>query len=358
MDESEQVSELASDIYDAALDRSLWPEALERTCGFVEGITCALLVQDSIAQSGQFHSSWGFSPEDERLYLDKYIRLNPAILPTIINAKIGDVLSTATVMPYDEFLASRFYREWAQPRGYCDAVWAVLEKSATAAAAVSVIRADRQGLADDAARRRLRLLTPHFRRSVAIGKLIDLRSFEAAAFADSLDGLAAAMILVDGNGRIMHTNPAGRRMLDEGTVLRALGGRVTAGDPLIDGTLHEIFMNAENGDAADGTESVSVPIRTAGGANWIAHVLPLTSGARRKAGAHYSAVAAVLVHEAALDLPHPIETIAGLYKLTPAETRILMAIVEIGGVPEVAPVLGIADTTVKLVAGYMSPLGR
>lgn len=65
------------------------------------------------------------------------------------------------------------------------------------------------------------------------------------------------------------------------------------------------------------------------------------------------------------------------FKLTPAELRVLMAIVEIGGVPEVAPVLGISEPTVrthlqrifaktdisrqadlvKLVAGYMSPLG-
>ena len=63
-------------------------------------------------------------------------------------------------------------------------------------------------------------------------------------------------------------------------------------------------------------------------------------------------------------------------ELTPAELRVLMALVEIGGVPEVAPVLGIAETTVrthlrhlfektgtsrqadlvKIVAGFASPL--
>jgi DNA-binding CsgD family transcriptional regulator len=67
-----------------------------------------------------------------------------------------------------------------------------------------------------------------------------------------------------------------------------------------------------------------------------------------------------------------------LYRLTAAELRVLMAIVDIGGVPEVAPMLGISETTVKthlqrvfektgtnrqadlvkLVAGFMSPLGR
>jgi DNA-binding CsgD family transcriptional regulator len=109
----------------------------------------------------------------------------------------------------------------------------------------------------------------------------------------------------------------------------------------------------------------------------VAHVLPLTSGARRKASVAYSAVAAVFVRKAALELPHPLETSANTFKLTPAEMRVLMMIVEVGGVPEAAPVLGISETTVKthlqrifaktatgrqadlvkLVAGYMSPLG-
>ena len=79
----------------------------------------------------------------------------------------------------------------------------------------------------------------------------------------------------------------------------------------------------------------------------VAHVLPLTSGARRKAaGAAYSAVAAVFIRKAMLDLPHPLETIANTFKLTPAEMRIVMMIVEVGGVPEVALALGVSETTV------------
>jgi DNA-binding CsgD family transcriptional regulator len=64
------------------------------------------------------------------------------------------------------------------------------------------------------------------------------------------------------------------------------------------------------------------------------------------------------------------------YKLTPAELRVLLGIVEVGGVPDVAASLGVAETTikthlgrvfektgtsrqadlVKLVAGFSSPL--
>ena len=74
----------------------------------------------------------------------------------------------------------------------------------------------------------------------------------------------------------------------------------------------------------------------------MAHALPLTSGARRGTGKTYAAVAALFVHPAGLTSPSPPELIAKTYRLTPTELRVLLAIVEIGGVPEVAEALGIA----------------
>jgi DNA-binding CsgD family transcriptional regulator len=73
----------------------------------------------------------------------------------------------------------------------------------------------------------------------------------------------------------------------------------------------------------------------------------LTSGARRKAGTAYSAVAAVFVRKAVLDLPHPLEAPSTAFKLTPGEMRVLMMIVQLGSVPEVPPVLGISEPTVR-----------
>lgn len=62
-------------------------------------------------------------------------------------------------------------------------------------------------------------------------------------------------------------------------------------------------------------------------------------------------MAALFVHKAALDTPAPPEAIAQAYKLTPMELRVLLAIVEVGGVPEVAEALGVAETTVKTHLG-------
>src|SRR5215470_9866885 len=115
----------------------------------------------------------------------------------------------------------------------------------------------------------------------------------------------------------------------------------------------DIFACAGNGDVAIGIKGVAVPLNARGGELYVAHVLPLTSGARRRAGTSYKAAAALFVHKAALDTPSPPEAIAKAYRLTPSELRVLLAVVEVGGVPEVADALGIAETTVKTHLGHL-----
>ena len=58
-------------------------------------------------------------------------------------------------------------------------------------------------------------------------------------------------------------------------------------------------------------------------------------------------MAAVFVRKAAIDAPPAPEIIAKHFGLTPGELRVLLAIVEIGGVPETAEALGIGEATVK-----------
>jgi DNA-binding CsgD family transcriptional regulator len=378
MDEAEQVSQLIGDIYDAALDPALWPHVLEHTCSYVEGVAAAIMSHDSAHKNAQFYFSWGDDPHYSKTYHETYVKLNPAITTAVLQVKVGEVSSYLDMIPRDEYQNSRFYKEWAGPQGYIDSVQATLDKSATSFAAVVVLRHVRQGIVDDGVRRRMALLAPHFRRAVAIGKVIDLHKVSATTLAGTLDGLAAGVFLVDDGARIVHANTSGHVLLADGHVLTEHQGRLSAVDVEADRTLRDVFATAGIDDAAAGAKGIAVPLVADDGQRWLAHVLPLASGTRREARLIYAAAAAVFVRRARLDLPSPLETITDLYQLTAAEMRVLMAIVNIGGVPDVAPVLGVSEATVKthlqhifektgasrqadlvkLVAGFLSPLAE
>lgn len=346
MHESERLSTLIADIYDAALDPTLWTEALAKTRAFIGGWQIALSWKDAVAKrGGSYFAEGDQDPYYGRLYFEKYIKLDPFTATQFV-VEIEEPKSLLDVMPYTELVQTRLYREWVQPQGIVDALMCLIDKSATSVAFLVVFRHQRDGLVDDETRDRARLVIPHIRRATLIGQVIDLRKAEAASLADALNGISAGMFLVDATGRMVHANAAGYVMLDAANVLHAKSGRVAVTDRHADLVLTDTIATAGNGDAALGTKGVAVPLLARDGGRYVAHILPLTSGARRQAGASYAAVAAMFVHKAALDTPSPPEAIAKAYKLTPMELRVLLAIVEIGGVPEVAEALGIAETTV------------
>jgi DNA-binding CsgD family transcriptional regulator/PAS domain-containing protein len=374
-DEATRLSALVGDIYDAALEPALWTGVVEKAGRFVGGSAASIFFRDSVLRTGNAYYQFGVDPHYEQLYFNKYIRFDP-LNTAYVTLAVGEVISNSKIIPNAEFIESRFYKEWVRPQGWVDNVFTALERSLTSIAAFVVFRHERDGVADDAAHRFMRLLAPHLRRAVLIGKVIDLKAIEAATFADALDGLSAGMFLLDPDGRIVHANAAGRAILAADDVLRAVGDRLVAGEPEIDRLLRDVLIAAGNGDAAIGIKGIALPLIAHDGERHIAHVLPLTSGARRRAGIATSAAAALFVHKAALEIPSPPQAIARAYKLTPTELRVLLAIVEIGGGPEVAEALGIADGTVKthlgrlfektgakrqadlvkLVAGFSSPL--
>lgn len=120
MSELEQFSKLIGDIYDAALDPALWPEVLHATCDYVVGCAAMLNSQDFVTRSGQKIFSWGDNPEFTRSYFEKYIKINPMLPPFIMGAQPEQVLSIPELLPYDEFLGTRFYKEWVKAQSLVD----------------------------------------------------------------------------------------------------------------------------------------------------------------------------------------------------------------------------------------------
>jgi DNA-binding CsgD family transcriptional regulator len=374
--ETELLSSLIGDIYDTTLDRSRWPATLKKIAAFVRGESAAVFWDDAASGGGDIYfEDGGIDPAYRDLYFEKFVKCNPITTPRFF-AQTEVPVATADLVPYDEFLTTRFYREWAQPQGLVDFASITLEKSVTKSAMFGVFRHQRHGLVDDEMRRRMLLLGPHIRRAVLIAKVFNIKEAEAAMFSQSLDGLRAAIFFVDANGRIVHANAAGHFLVSEADVLRAAAGKLVAGEAESDAGLQDAFLVAATGDAAIGGTGIALPLIGKKGERHVAHVLPLTSGARQRARPSHAASAAVFVHKSAGEAPSPPEVIATAYKLTMAELRVLLAIVDVGGVPEVAEVLGIAATTVrthlgnvfaktgtnrqadlvKLVAGFANPL--
>src|SRR5262249_20459497 len=106
--------------------------------------------------------------------------------------------------------------------------------------------------------------------------------------------------------------------------------------------LSDALLAAMFGDAVG---SIALPLTSRDGVRHVVQVLPLRASGRR--------AAAVFVAPATFEAPSCPDVIRRAYRLTPTELRVLFAIVDVGGVPEAAAALGIANSTVKTHLGRL-----
>jgi DNA-binding CsgD family transcriptional regulator/PAS domain-containing protein len=288
------------------------------------------------------------------------------------------IVNIPELMPYDEYLQGQFYQEWAQPQGWLDAANVIVEKSQTCCTIFSVVRDDASGLVDGEMRRRMMLVAPHIRRAALVRHAMDCQQAEIATFTAILDGLRAGLFVLDADGRIVHANAAGCEILQGDDFLRSVGGRLVARDAQAHQALRDVFAAAGSDAAAIGVKGATLSLAARAGERYVAHVLPLSPQARQHAALGIKTVVALFVRKAALESAGHSGVVGKAFRLTPAELRVLTAIVDVGGVPEVATALGVAESTVKthlsrlfektgtarqadlvkLVAGFATPLAH
>lgn len=344
--ESEALSQLIADIYDAALEPGTWPQVLRQCCEFVGGHGSTLFAHDNARPHATLFYNYNNDPKFLQLYVEKYVHMNP-LMPAITFRDVGQVVTQSDLISDADLHPTRFYREFQVPQGVTDGMFVNLEKSGTSNVMMSVIASEETGIFDEPKRRRLSLLVPHVRRAVVIGHLLAGHEAEKAALANALGKVASAVFLVDASGRIAFANEPAMRMTHDGAMLRNDNGVLAAAAPTVNLALRDAFSRAHDGDAALGSAGLAIPLKGSADERWLAHVLPLTSGSRRRQGAAHSAAAAVFVRKTGFDTKSPLEVISGIYTLTATEVRVLQGIVEIGGVPQIAEALGVGEATIR-----------
>lgn len=285
-------------------------------------------------------------PHYSKLYFEKYLPMNP-VFPAATFMETGVVHTTNDIIPQAELVKTRFYREWVEPQGIVDAIAVNLEKGTTRSSLLNVRMHASDGIADEQALRRTRLLVPHLQRAVAISRLFDQGKAVQTALTETLDHVEAAVFLAGADGHIAFANAPARALLDEGRLVRQSDSSLSAVVPAADRMIRDILVAAEKGDVSVGARGVAVPLSADTRQGWFAHVLPLTSGSRQPSGVMYSAVAAIFIRKASPESPAPLEAISVRYRLTASEVRVLDAMLKVNSVKAMADLLGISQATVK-----------
>ncbi|MFT4117595.1 helix-turn-helix transcriptional regulator [Bradyrhizobium sp.] len=336
-----QQSELIDSIYDAGLHPELWNEVVVMLNAFIGSRACGLISKNQVSKSGATHYYCGVDPHYIRLYAETYARYDPlARLP-----RYGEVRNIPDLVNFDEYRRGRFYQEWLRPQGCIDVANVVLERSKSPCPMLMTVIPGKEMLDADQ-RARMQFIVPHASRALMINRAIERKQERAIALADVVDRLNAGVILLDAACHIVHSNPAAETILAADDVLRSVAGRLVARSAEANHALRDIFRDPGDVSVA-AAAGKKIPLTSHDGSYYVAHVIALPSLLRDDQAERSSATGALFLWKAELDTRSCAGLIDRTFELTPAELRVVQSIVEVGGVPESAIALGIAETTVK-----------
>ncbi len=189
-----------------------------------------------------------------------------------------------------------------------------------------------------------RRLHSHLRRAFNVS-----RTFAGSApghLLDVLDRNDQAVFLVDAAGRVRHANDKAAQLAAEGTGLRLVDGRLAPINRAAGARLARLIGTATARETASpGERGGSVALPRLGRRPLAANVTPLRQGPHNVFTATPLAMVSISDPDAAAQVSS--ERLRTLYGLTPAETRLAVALLDGSSPREVADALGVRFQTVR-----------
>ena len=217
-------------IYEAALDSDFWPSVLMALADAVGAAQIAMLSMDRRANVVST-----FAP-----------RLGPDLLaswqkywafPVLARASLrpmGEIYTLDSLMPREEFVATRFFNEFWQPAQLgLSAVGANLLVEDQLSALIFFSNAPDKEFLTTQQMHLFEVVLRHLSRAVRISRRLGELEIEQIAAVERLESLQEGALLVDASGTVVRANAAAEDMLDDGAGIFLDNGRLAVGSEIL-----------------------------------------------------------------------------------------------------------------------------
>lgn len=329
-------------IYDAALDDALWPRVLEGVADRA-GAQPANLLQINVVDGHGFGLSARTPDDTIATYFSQWARRNP--LGLVDDA--GDYRSGWTPrITFDRECLDRsllerseYWNEFLVPVGAHHMIVMRLALRGDNMTSIGLGRPNRGGPFEEDALASVRPFHRHLIRAERIWRVLGLRQAELDRFDTLLASSTQALFFVDDEHKVLRRTEPAEAIVQRGTALRLVAGRLRAVDGVADTELRRAFAVA----LAGGTP---LPVTLTGRA--FEETLSLSVarlGERALAGV--TGARSLLVSIRPMAVPDENRTLRARYGLTAAETSLALALGKGGSLADIAAQRGVSVHTVR-----------
>lgn len=335
---------LVSDIYDAAIDTTLWSAFLERLIQSLHVRSSLLRVQDLRSREVGTYITQGLDPAFQQRYKDYYIHID-TLVPTLSKLPEGSIQQTTTLMP-EAFFKGEFYNDYALPQGQEHTIGCILARDDHRIGVIGLHRQGRSGNYQSHELALLELLIPHLQRALQINQRMWQLTHEADVIHGTLQRLTIGVILVDATGTPLFLNKQAEAIVAAGTGLTLSKNALRV--PTQAGTqrLHKLIFDATRApQKTGGTLSIFSPLSQQ---PLSILVTPLNREKEDCFGFDVpNASAAIFLGSAEQQLEFSLEGLNRLYGLTRAEARLATALANGHSMEKIAEQFGVSKHTVR-----------
>jgi DNA-binding CsgD family transcriptional regulator/PAS domain-containing protein len=325
----ELFSSLVEGLYDAALNPMDWPRAAQMFARAFDTESCAIF-QLNLAQgsAGIVGITGNFDAKAISDY-EAYYHQKDLVAIRMAQSGTGQAMLSTEVVREAEFLDSEIFIDFARPMrlGFFWAVGGVIEVEQHVKGAIGIHRARAASPFEAEDKHHLSLLLPHLSRAMLLQRRLQGLTQDNRIVLDALEKLSVGMIAVDAQATLLFANPTAERLLRAGLGLTCRQGRLGATDPTKEGEMRRLIQQA--GLAALGKPS------EAGGVLALPRIegrpLSLLVCPLRPHAVSFgpSVPAALVIFGDPDDSPSTSpQALIELYGLTPAEARLMAALVD------------------------------
>jgi DNA-binding CsgD family transcriptional regulator len=337
---------LVDAIYDASLDASKWNAFVDQLTRSIAGTRCLFVLHDPSTQTGQITT-----PCLDPAHVASYNRHYGAINPWLKNVKgipVGLVVPSELRFPSELLPRTEFYADWLRPQGLHSGAGVTILQDAGRFMALSTLFPAGMEEQKRSAVARMQRLVPHLRRAAEINRQLGFSDFRWRAAEQALNRLLVSVIIVGSDLSIIFSNRSAEALLaKEDGIGAGRSGRLAIADPE---SAEQLARMVQSPHAHHGGGRIMAVSRPSGRRAFAVLVAPLArqpQGAEARSDEFARAGAILFIRDAAETIDVSGEVLSALFDLSPAEARLVKALLEGHRLEEAARRLGISHNTAK-----------
>jgi len=326
--------------YAASLEPTQWEEAASQLAHFLDSESTAIQARAEIGNVGLRATTSNYDIAAQQAYLAHFHKLDAWTNAWQAGKPYG-VWSGSELVDPDRLKRSEFYRDFCRRLGIFHFLGAALKLSSGPMLLLGVHRPMQCDDFGPEARQRLELVLPHLARAMDIHVMLGAAGVQRRLTFETFAALSLAAIVVDADGRVVFANEEAEALFAATGGLTVRQQRLVARDPRQEAALRQAIGRASavtTGRTAPPADVLLV--RRPGKRALSVMVAPF-----HVADAPQRACVVVLVSDPDARQAPAARVLAALYKLTPAEARLLEALLQGERLAHYAERVGISINT-------------